>query len=124
MNDLRRRIIARIAVVARAAVAGQMTPGAEDVGDFFSAENGEPLVATAAFEDPRELAVVEACVIDGGNLEVERLGVAKQKHALAGLRVFVEPAVRDFDTVTLQPKLAIVASKRLERSEVTVVGVK
>src|SRR4051812_38029850 len=109
MNDSRRRIIARIAVVARAAIAGQMTPGAEDVGDLFSPENGEPLLAAAVFEDPRELAVVEARVIDGGHFQIERLGVAKQKHALAGLRVFVEPAVGDFDTVTLQPELAIVA---------------
>src|SRR4051794_36418349 len=101
-----------------------MAPGAEDVGDFFGPENVEPLLAAMPFENPRELAVVEARVIDGGHFEVERLGVAKQKHALAGLRVFVEPAMGHLDTVTVQPKLAIVASKRFERGEVPVVGVK
>src|SRR5205814_1289567 len=98
-----------------------MLPGTKYVGDLFFAERRQPLSTRPAFEDASELAVVKAGVIDGRQLQIERLGVCEQQHLLARLCMLVQPAMSRFHSQALQTQLAVIAAKHLERGEIAVV---
>ena len=123
MDKLGLWVVAGVAVVAGAAIARKMSPGEEDVFDFFGPEGGEALSAGAVFEQPRELAVVEAGVVDGADFEVEGLGVADEEDLFAGLPMLVEPAVSGFDADADFAEVAVVAAEAVEGGEIAVVGV-
>src|SRR6185295_19255410 len=71
VDALARHIVARVPVVARTAIAGQVRPGEEDVRNAFCSQGGQSLFAGSALEDAGELAVVEAGVIDRRQLQIE-----------------------------------------------------